>query len=195
MTIFSAGILLLMVMDPFGNIPMFLSVLGGVAPERRQKVVARELLIALLVLLVFFFGGHPLLHVLRISQPSLYMAGGIILLLIAVKMTFGMPEEMFRGNPEGEPFIVPLAIPSVAGPSAVATVLIIRAQQPGRWPEWLVALFGAWLAASVILLLASRLERILRKRGLIALQRLMGLILTTIAVEMFLTGLRFLTGP
>jgi len=195
MTVLSAGILLFMVMDPFGNIPMFLSVLGGVAPERRQKVAARELLIALSVLVVFFLGGRPLLNLLQISQPSLYIAGGIILLLIAVRMIFVMPQEIFPGSLDGEPLIVPLAVPSVAGPSAVATVLIIRAQQPERWPEWLLALFGAWLATSVILLLASRLERILRKRGLIALQRLMGLILTTIAVEMFLTGMGMLPSP
>ncbi len=194
MTIVSAAILLFVVMDPFGNIPFFLSVLDAVPVERRRKVVARELLIALIILAAFLFAGPCLLAALQISQPSFQIAGGIILFLIAVKMVFGGAGQMFKDTPDGEPFIVPLAVPYVAGPSATATVLLLAAQEPGRWPTWLLAILLAWMAASAILLSSTKLAFLLGKRGLCALERLMGLILTAVAVEMFLGGLRAFLG-
>jgi multiple antibiotic resistance protein len=190
MSLFSATILLFMVIDPFGNAPFFMCVLKEVSPERRQQVIKRELVIALGVLVFFLFFGHYLLAVLHISEPSLSIAGGIILFLIAIRMIFGSLAKAFEGEPEGEPFIVPMAIPSVAGPSAVATELLLMAREPHRWPEWLLALLIAWLAAGIILILSAKLNRLLGERGLLALQRLMGLILTTIAVEMFVSGLQ-----
>jgi multiple antibiotic resistance protein len=190
MSLFSATILLFMVMDPFGNAPLFMCVLQEVPPDRRQRVITRELVIALGVMVFFLFFGHYLLDVLHISEPSLSIAGGIILFLIAIRMIFGSMAKAFENDPAGEPFIVPLAIPSVAGPSAVAAELLLMAREPHRWPEWLLALFAAWLAAGVILILSAELSRLLGERGLLALQRLMGLILTTIAVEMFVNGLQ-----
>ena len=190
MSLFSATILLFLVIDPFGNAPIFMSLLGEVSPKRRQQVVKRELVIALGILVFFLFFGHYLLTVLHISEPSLSIAGGIILFLIAIRMIFGSLAKAFEGDPAGEPFIVPLAIPSVAGPSAIATELLLMAREPHRWPEWLLALFTAWLAAGIILTLSARLSRLLGERGLLALQRLMGLLLTTIAVEMFVNGLQ-----
>ncbi len=190
MTLLSASILLLLVMDPFGNAPVFLCVLKDVPIERRQKVIIRELLIALVVLALFLLVGPPLLKALQISEASLQIAGGIILFLIAIKMTFGSPEGMFPEAFDGEPMIVPLAIPSIAGPSAIATVMLLTGQEPSRWPVWLLSLLLAWIVTSVILLLAAQLDRVLGKRGLSALQNLMGLILTALAVEMFLAGIR-----
>jgi len=190
MSLFSATILLFMVIDPFGNAPFFMCVLKDVSPERRQQVIKRELYVALGVLVFFLFFGHYLLDVLHISEPSLSIAGGIILFLIAIRMIFGSLAEAFEGDPAGEPFIVPLAIPAVAGPSAIAAELLLMAREPHRWPEWLLALLIAWLATGIILLLSARLNRLLGERGLLALQRLMGLILTTIAVEMFVSGIQ-----
>ncbi len=178
-----------MVMDPFGNMPFFLSVLKAVPEQRRQRVILRELWIALMVLVVFLFVGPFFLHLLQISQPSLRIAGGIILFLIAIKMIFGRTEEILKGAPEGEPLIVPLAVPAIAGPSAVATVLLLVGQEPGRWPEWLLSLFLAWLSTAAILLLSGRLSRLMGERGLGAIERLMGLILTAISVEMLLRGI------
>ena len=189
-TLLSASILLFLVMDPFGNIPFFQVVLRPVAPARRRRVIAREMLIALAVLTLFLFAGPAFLALLHISEMSLQIAGGIILFLIAIRMIFKSPREMFSDDLEGEPLVVPLAIPSVAGPSAVAVVLVLSAQEPARWAEWLAALLLAWGATGLILLAASDLGRILGERGLMALQRLMGLLLTTIAVEMFIRGLR-----
>jgi len=188
MSVVSAGILLFLVMDPFGNIPVFLCVLKAVPVERRPLVIFRELLIALLVLLVFLLAGPTLLNLLQISEPALRIGGGIILFLIAIKMIFSSAAEMIQGLPQGEPLIVPLAIPCVAGPSAVATLLLLVAQEPDRWPSWLLALSVAWLANGVILMMSTAFGRLLGERGLSALERLMGLLLTVIAVEMCIDG-------
>jgi len=166
-------------------------VLKDVAEERKQKVIVRELLIAFMVLVLFLLVGPHLIKALQISETSLRLAGGIILFLIALKMIFkGQEERLFVGPIGQEPLVVPLAIPCIAGPSAIATVMLFTAQEPGRWPEWLLALFLAWFATSSILLFSARLNRILGERGLSALQNLMGLVLTTLAVEMLLQGIR-----
>jgi multiple antibiotic resistance protein len=189
MTLTAAALLLFLVLDPFGNIPFFLTVLARVDAARRRRVVVRELLLALLVLVVFLFGGPLLLRVLGISEPALTVAGGIILFLIALRMIFPGRRGLFEDELEGEPFLVPLAIPYVAGPSAMASVLFIMNRDPGRWPEWLAALLIAWAATAVILVLGTALSRHLGRRGLIAMERLMGMVLTTLAVQMFLDGL------
>lgn len=192
MTLISAAVLLFLVLDPFGNVPFFLSALAQVEEGRRRRVVARELLIALTVLVLFLFTGQWLLRVLGIAEPALTLAGGIILFIIALRMIF--PGS--RSHEEeigGEPFIVPLAVPYVAGPSALASVLFIMNRDPGRWPEWLAAVLLAWAATSAILLAASGLSRRLGKRGLVAMERLMGMVLTALAVQMFMSGVsRFL---
>lgn len=194
MTVLSATLLLLLVLDPIGNIPFFLSALEPVAPGRRRKVMVRELLVALVALVVFLFAGARLLHALGIEQASLTAAGGIILFLIAIKMTF--PAMHGRTRPDeqidGEPFIVPLAIPFVAGPSALATVLVIMNREPERWPEWLSAVLIAWGITGVVLFLAEPLGRWLGKRGMVAVERLMGMVLTAIAVQMLVDGVRVL---
>lgn len=190
MTVLSAAVLLFLVLDPFGNVPLFLVYLKDLPPQRQRRIIVRELGIALGVLVLFLFGGRFLLTVLQISEPSLGIAGGLVLFLIAIHMIFSGAEEIFRGQYPGEPFIVPLAIPLIAGPSAMATVLLLMARQPDRWLEWLTALLVAWLASGIILLLSSPLSRLLGDRGLAALERLMGLLLTTVAVEMFVGGVR-----
>jgi len=190
MTMLSAAILLFLVMDPFGNAPVFLCVLRNVPAEKKEKIIIRELLIALAVLMFFLLTGPFLLNALRISEHSMRIAGGIILFLIAIKMIFGAPEELFPASMGEEPLIVPLAIPCIAGPSAVATVLLLTGQKPDRWSEWLLSLLLAWFLTSCILLLSAKLDRVLGRRGLNALQHLMGLILTALAVEMFLEGIK-----
>jgi len=190
MTVLSAILLLFLVMDPLGNIPAFLSVLTGVNEKRRMRVMVRELLLALLVLLVFLFCGRFVLGALQINESSLNISGGIILFLISLKMVFSSPEGVWSDNIEGEPLLVPLAIPFIAGPSALATVLLFMAREPQNLDKWLLALVVAWAATAVILLLSYQLSRLLRTRGLIALERLMGLVLVTVAVQMFLSGVK-----
>jgi MarC family membrane protein len=188
MTIYSAAILLFLVMDPLGNIPVFLTVLKDVPLAKRKKIIFRELVIALAVLVFFLFVGRYILEVLDLSEPSLSIAGGIILFIIALKMIFANPEGAFGVNPDREPFIVPLAIPLVAGPSAMASVLLLATREPARLLDWSIALVSAWVLTALILVLSTVLSRALGHKGLQAMERLMGMILTTIAVQMFLNG-------
>lgn len=190
-SLWSAALLLFLVMDPIGNVPIFLSALANVAPKRRVWVVLREMLIALVILIAFLFGGEFLLDLMGVSDPALEISGGILLFLIAIKMVF--PARPIEGDTiEGEPLIVPLAVPMIAGPSAIATVLVILGRAPERWPEWFLALLIAWGASCVILVSAAKLSRRLGKRGLIALERLMGMIVVALGVEMIVRGIRAL---
>jgi MarC family membrane protein len=183
----SATILLFLVIDPLGNIPFFLTALKRVEPHRQNRVIIRELVIAYVVMVIFLFAGRPLLDVLNISEPALTIAGGVILFLIALRMVFPPPRST-QEELEGEPFIVPLAIPYVAGPSVLATELLLMSREPARWGNWLIALSLAWAATAVILMQASRVRAILGQRGMIAIERLMGMVLVAIAMQMFLSG-------
>ena len=193
MNTLSACITLFLVMDPLGNIPVFLSTLKSVAPERRQKVLVRELVIAYIALTLFVVAGRQFVELLKLREESISIAGGIILFLIALRMLFpfdGPP----RDEAQGEPLIVPLAIPGVAGPSALATVLLLVNSQPGHQADILLALTLAWLATALVLLASPLFFRILRERGLVAMERLMGMVLVAVAVQMFLNGLRIARG-
>jgi len=189
MEIISAATLLFLVMDPLGNIPIFLSVLEDVAPERRNRVLLRELLLAFLVLVIFLFFGQYLLGFLQLSEHSIRIAGGIIMFLIALKMVFPVKRMAHAAEDiQGEPLLVPLAIPLVAGPSAMAVVMLMATNNPERMTDWLLALFAAWLLSSLILVSANGLKRFLGHRGLIAMERLMGMLLIAVAVQMLLEG-------
>ena len=190
--VFSAAVLLLLVIDPFGNVPVVIAALGNVAPPRRAPIVLRECAAAYLLLLAFMFGGQTFLQWLQLSQVSLTIAGGIILFLIALRMVFRHPEGIFGDPPGGEPFLVPLAIPSIAGPSALATVMLMATRSPAQWLSWIVALTAAMAATTIVLLGAHRLQRLLGERGMLAVERLMGLVLTALAVQMLLDGVRTL---
>jgi len=190
MSLASAAMLLFLVLDPLGNIPFFVAALQGVVPERRTRVVVRELVIAYGVLVAFLFVGQPLLGLLQITGPALTIAGALVLFLIAVRMVFPSADRDLSEHVGGEPFIVPLAIPYVAGPSAMATVLLLVSREPARWPAWLGALTAAWIATAIILTLGGRLARLLGPKGLVAMERLMGLLLVAVAVQLLLEGLR-----
>jgi multiple antibiotic resistance protein len=196
MSVFSAIVLLILVMDPIGNIPFFLLALKNVEQKRQQRIILRELSIALCVLVVFLLAGQYVLHVLHISEPSLTISGGIILFLISIRMIFPSKNGMLEDSLNGEPFIVPLAIPYLAGPAAMAAVMFIANRDPDRWPEWLLALIIACVFSGLILYFASALSRYLGTRGIIAIERLMGMILVTISVQMLMTGIsKFLALP
>jgi len=191
LTTLSAGILLFLIMDPLGNIPLFLGQLRQVAPERRRRVLVRELIIALVVLFAFLFGGRYVLGALQLRQESVSIAGGIVLFLIGVKMIFPPRDGNMFGDPAAgvEPFIVPMAIPGVAGPSAMAALMLMTNSQPGRTADWSMALFAAWLATALILLSSTVLFRILGNSVLTALERLMGMLLVALSVQMSLDGI------
>ncbi|MGQ0646623.1 MAG: MarC family protein [Gemmatimonadaceae bacterium] len=189
MTLAAATLTLFLVMDPLGNIPFFLASLQQVPAHRHHTVVVRELLIAFGIMIAFLFAGGPLLSLLAISESALRVAGGVILFLIAIRMVFPPASGSAHEDIRGEPFIVPLAIPYVAGPSVLATEMLIMKGDSSRWPEWLAALTLAWLATAIILIAGSRLRSVLGPRAMIAIERLMGMILVAVSVQMFLSGL------
>lgn len=188
MTLYTTVITLILVMDPLGNIPVFLSMLSHVNPKRRRLIIFREAVIAYFILLFFLLFGQHILQSMNISQPALAIAGGIILFLISIRMIFPDHSQDDRTKPSFEPFIVPLAIPLIAGPSTMAMVMLLASQAPYNMPQWIAALTVAWLVTAIILLFAGVLSNMLGERGLIAIEKLMGMILTTMAVQMFLTG-------
>ncbi len=188
--IFSAAVLLLLVIDPFGNVPIVIAALANVRSERRIRVVLRECAAAYVILLVFMLGGRTFLKWMQLSEVSLAIAGGIILFLIALRMVFHHPDGVFGDPPGAEPFVVPLAIPAIAGPSALATVMLMVSRDPSHRLAWIAALTIAMAITTVVLLAAYRLQRALGERGMIAVERLMGLVLTAIAVQMLLDGVQ-----
>ena len=188
-TFASATILLLLITDPLGNIPIFVNTLRAVPPERRARVIVREVLIAFGLLLSFMFAGQSFLKAMSLSDVSLQIGGAVVLFLIALRMIFPPPPQD-SPVPVAEPLIVPLAIPALAGPSAMATVLLLVSQAPERRLEWVAALSVTMAVCAVVLLLAERLQRVVGLRVVSAFERLMGLILVSISVEMLIRGLK-----
>ena len=188
-TFASATVLLILITDPIGNIPIFANALKHVAPQRRPRVILREILIAFLLLLTFMFVGQRFLQLMNLSELSLRIGGGVILFLIALRMVFPPPESP-EPETEGEPLIVPLAIPMIAGPSALAKVLLLVSQQPEKRLEWIAALCVTVAVSAVVLLGAERVQRLVGSRVVHALERLMGLVLVSVSIEMILSGIQ-----
>ena len=195
MTTLSAALMLFLIMDSIGNVPVFLALLKSLVPARRRVVLARELLIALAVLFAFLFGGAYILAALQLKQESVSIAGGIILFLIGLRMIFPTAEGVFGEVPHGEPFIVPMAIPSIAGPSTMAALMLLTNRHPDRSVDWSIALLIAWSASAVVLFSATALYRVLGERALSAIERLMGMLLVALSVQMFLDGLAVYLRP
>jgi multiple antibiotic resistance protein len=194
-TTISAAILLFLMLDPLGNVPVFLSLLKPLPASRRAWVLARELLIALAVLFLFLFAGKSILDAMHLRQESVSIAGGIVLFLIGLRMIFPSADGLVGELPEGEPFIVPLAIPLIAGPSGMAAVILMASSEPERLADWSLALFLAWLGTAAILFSATSLYRWLGARVLTAVERLMGMLLVTLSVQMFLDGIQAYLAP
>lgn len=187
MTLFSVAFSLFLLMDPIGNIPLFITFLKSVDPKRQRWIIVREMIIALVIIIIFNYVGDALMNLLQVREDTIQIAGGIILFLIAIKMIFPTAPDAKEGI-GSEPFIVPLAVPLVAGPSVLAAVMIFARQE--AHPSIMIgAIFIAWSASLIILLASSFLKNLLGWRGILALERLMGLVLTLIAIQMFLTGL------
>ena len=185
----AAAVTLFFIMDPLGNMPVFNAVLSRFEPRRRAMITARELVFALVILLVFLFAGTAVLDFLGLTQPSLNIAGGVLLFIIALRMIFPVGPADSTVSVE-EPFIVPLAMPMVAGPSTIAILLLLSSTEPTRIWEWCTALVLAWIGATVLLTLSPFVLRVLGHRGLRALERLMGMLLVLLATQLLLNGIR-----
>jgi multiple antibiotic resistance protein len=187
--ILSISVTLFLIMDPFGNMPVFLSILDRVPPERRRKVLVRELLFALGIIIVFILFGKYVMTFLGLRQESVSIAGGIILFLIALRMVFPRHEPQALQDLDGEPLLVPLAIPLIAGPSMLAVLLLFATADPEKLVQLLLAASLAWTITFLVLFTSTFLVKYLKKRGLIAIKRLMGMVLITLSVQLFLDGI------
>ena len=186
----SAAVTLLLIMDPLGNVPVFNSVLANCEPSRRTRIIIREVILALVILMGFLFAGNAILGFLGLSQSSLAIAGGVLLFIISMRMIFPGRHSGSDVASDEEPFLVPLAVPLIAGPSTIAILLLLSSGQPERMLDWSVALFLAWSATAILLVASPWLLRFLGNRGSRALERLMGMILVIVAVQMLLNGIR-----
>lgn len=190
MNFLSSVLTLFLVQDPIGNIPICIALLRTVPQQRRGWLIIRENLIALLILSLFLLSGKTILNQLHITTPGLGIAGGFILFMVAIKLVFpdNTPQKP-TDIPSQEPFIVPLAIPLLAGPASMATITLYSSQYPHDIGLCLLALFVVSLLSTAILLLALPLYQWIKPSLLQALERLTGVILIIMATQMLLDNL------
>jgi multiple antibiotic resistance protein len=193
-SILSAAAMLFFLIDPLGNIPAMLAIMKDIEPRRQRIIIARELIIALGILIIFLYAGKPVLNFLQLGEEAVTISGGIILLIIGIRLIFPQDSGVMGEQPDGEPFLVPIAIPMIAGPSVMAMLILMTQSQPGRTLHWLIALLIAWALSAIILIAAPFLLRLLKQRGLAAMERLMGMILLMMAVQMLINGFKELFG-
>lgn len=186
----SVAVTLFFIMDPLGNVPVFNAILSGFDSAKRTKIMARELFLALVILFLFLFAGNAMLGFLGLSQSSLSIAGGILLFIISLRMIFPRTSAADEIEGSDDPFLVPLAVPMIAGPSTIAILLLLGSSQPDRMGEWSISLLLAWAATTILLVASPYLMRVLGNRGARALERLMGMILVILATQMLLNGIR-----
>lgn len=189
MTFLSAVVLFLLVLDPFGNIPIFVSTMKGMPPRRRVAVALREHFFAFAISVLFFFWGRQVLALLQLTTTTIGIAGGVVLLLIGLRMIFPVRGGIFGRFPQGEPFIVPLAIPCIAGPATLTSILLLASNSPERRWEWILAMSVAMAVSALIAIGSGWLSRTLGERGIAGFERLVGLLLAAISVGMFLRGI------
>ncbi|RKF18660.1 NAAT family transporter [Alginatibacterium sediminis] len=190
-SIISTALILLFIIDPFGNVPILLSVLKDVEKSKRHKIILREMMFGLIILMSFLFFGGKFLDIFNLETEAVTIAGGIILFVIGIKLTFPPADgHSIYGGSGGEPFVVPIAIPMIAGPSTLATLLVMTQSSQHSTQELSLAVLLAWGITLAVLLCSPLLYRILKDKGLQALERLMGMLLLIMAVQMFINGVR-----
>ena len=192
MDIISTAILLLFILDPFGNVPLLVSILKDVDESKKMPIIIRELSIGLAILILFLFFGEKILDIFGLEQQAVTIAGGIIFFIISLKMIFPDPngKGIFTTNNEDDLLIVPIAMPMISGPGAIATVILLAKSYPNHISSVLASILLAWVVTSIILILSPQLSKILKQKGLTAMERLMGMLLLMMSVEMFIKGVR-----
>lgn len=189
MALLNLAIILFLIMDPLGNISSFLHMLDGIPTKKRRVIIIREMLIALAAMVLFNFIGELIFDILKVSDTTLKLASGVILFLVGIKILFPSPDSVRANLPTGEPFITPLAIPLIAGPSLLATIMLFAHLESSQWVTF-GAILIAWTVAVTVLLAGTFLKRILTVNGLMACERLMGMVLILLAIQRFLEGVK-----
>ena len=192
--ILSTAILLFFILDPFGNVPLLLSILKNIDKQKHTKIIIREMLIGLFILVVFLFFGEQFLSLFHLETQAITIAGGIIFFVISLKMIFPSAEggDLFSMKKGDEPLVVPIAVPMIAGPAALATLLVLAKTNVGHSGALLISLLIAWALSAIVLLCSPYLYKLLKEKGLTALERLMGMLLLIMSVQMFIDGIRSL---
>ncbi|MGA8164162.1 MAG: MarC family protein [Waddliaceae bacterium] len=188
MTLFTISLVLFLIMDPIGNVSPYLSLVKELTPKRQRYILAREMLIALVTMLIFLFLGEVIFDLLHLSETTVRLSSGVILFIIALQILFPHLSSIREQLPKGEPFIIPLAIPLIAGPSLLATIMLYAHMEQTQ-SMMLLAIACAWIAAALILFSSVFLDRILGKKGLMACEKLMGMVLILLAMQRFLDGI------
>ena len=192
--IFSTAVLLFFILDPLGSVPLLLSILKNIDKKKHSKIIIREMLIGLIILLIFLFFGEQFLSLFHLQTESITIAGGIIFFVMALKMIFPSADggDLFATTKGDEPLVVPIAMPMIAGPAALATLLVLAKTNSEHTTELFTSLLLAWGLAAIIMLFSTQLYKILKNKGLKALERLMGMLLLILSVQMFIDGIRSL---
>jgi multiple antibiotic resistance protein len=183
--VISIALLLFIVLDPFGNLVTLNTLLRRSDPAKRRRIIAREAAIALAILLLFVFAGGQILRALGLQAYTLGISGGIVLFMIALGMVFPGRRVIDDQGME-DPLVVPIAMPLIAGPGAISTVILLAQNNPVR--DVAIAVGLAWLPTAIILTVSPVVFRLLGSRGAIALERLMGILLVMLSVQMVLDG-------
>jgi multiple antibiotic resistance protein len=192
-SIISTAILIFFILDPFGNIPLILSILKNIDKKEHSRIIIREMIIGLLILLIFLFFGEEFLSIFHLETHSITIAGAIIFFVISLKMIFPDPNsDLFSTKKGDDPLVVPIAMPMIAGPAALATILVLGKTNAEHTGSLVISLMIAWFLTSIIMLSSPKLYKILKTKGLTALERLMGMLLLIMSVQMFIDGLRSL---
>lgn len=188
MSLFTITVTLLLIMDPLGNLSSYLTMVNGLDPQRRKRIVFREMFIALAIMLFFNYLGEYIFTFLHLSETTVRLSSGVILFLIAIKILFTAKDSPRAHLPTGEPMVFPLAVPLIAGPALMATIMLYAHLEPTQ-TIMIVAILIAWLISICVLLFAEPIKRVLKTNGLMACERLIGMVLVLIAVQRFLEGI------
>lgn len=183
-------LLLLLVIDPFGTLPLVLALLRDLPDPQYKRVVLRETAAAFVLLALFAAFGQVVIDSFGIAQPSLHVAGGIVLFLISIRMIFQGATELFQGEAAGDAWLVPLAVPAIAGAAAFTTVLVLRTQNHVPLPVLVAALGLVFLVSLIVFIFGRKVADVLKPHGLRAIERFMGLLLCILAVNMTLYGIK-----
>lgn len=188
MSLLSITLILFLIMDPLGNIASFLKLVEDIPPRRITWVVCREMIIALAFMILFAFLGELILSILEISEITVRITSAVIIFLTAVKILFPTTDSLRANLPKGEPYITPLAVPLIAGPSLLATIMLFAHIEPSSLTMF-SSIGIAWVATTLILLNASRIQKAIGNNGLMAAERLTGMLLVMLAIQRFMEGI------
>lgn len=187
MSIIQLALIFFIVTNPIGNSPTIIALIKDYTVKQQQKILFREAMFSMLLAIFFLFLGEIFLQCLSIQNYALTTSGGMLLFIVALKMIFASQEEAKEEGPKQEPYIVPIATPLLSG-AGLLTMIMLYSKQEANDIKIFLAILLAWIGVTIVLVTAPYLQIILGKRGLLALEQLMGMLLAMIAMEMIVQG-------